>query len=715
MQRTALAATLVIGCLLASARGVAAEANPVAAHTADGEPIARIVLRLRTPAAIDPAALPQAQSLRPVDERLQAVAGRTGVSLRFAYSLTSEIHVARLLLTERGAGLAATLAALRSDPAVEYADPDRRRYIHAGSGPVTPNDPLFEATAGSATGQWYLGAPSATPSGLSLAAVNAVGAWGTVTGSSGIVIADLDTGVRFDHPDLGRAAAGGKLLPGYDFIGADGGAGGTSFVTANDGDGRDADPSDPGDWVTSGDLTNPFLTSCSAGNSSWHGTRTAGILGARTNNALGIAGITWNSWILPVRVLGKCGGYDSDILAAMLWAAGIPVSGVPSNPYPARVLNMSFGSVGACSAGSGGYQDVIRQLGARGAVVVVSAGNDGGPVDSPANCPGAIAVTGVRHVGTKVGYANVGPQVALAAPAGNCVNTSGACLFSIDTTTNVGATTPGANGYTNQSNSNIGTSFSAPIVAGIAALMLSANANLTSQQLRSRLTASARPFPVVATDNTGAPLPMCAVPTAGATEAFECNCTTTTCGAGLADADAAVAAALRPIAAIRVPLATAPGQSLALDAGGSAAACNHSIASYAWSILPDSTAPGTHALTSLTGPTTTLDAPTSGTISVALTVTDEAGRTDVATVAVTSALASTSAPVSAGTRACPTAIPPPVAPPPPAPAATGGGGGGGGGLLDPALLGVLALVRGVARRRQRQRQREHSAARAASG
>ncbi len=699
MHRTVFAATLLLGCVLATARAGAGEANPLGARAPRPEPVARILFRLRAPAAVEPSALAPGESLRPVAERLREVGGRTGVSLRLAYSLTGDIHVARLLVTEQGAELAATLAALRADPAIEYADPDTRRHPH--SGPVTPNDPLFAPTAGGATGQWYLGAPTTTPSGVSLAAVNAVGAWSTATGSSGIVIADLDTGVRFEHPDLGRAEAGGKLLPGYDFIGADGGAGGTTFVTANDGDGRDADASDPGDWVTSGDLTNSFLTNCSAGNSSWHGTRTAGILGARTNNGLGIAGIAWDSWILPARVLGKCGGYDSDILAAMLWSAGIAVGGLPANPYPARVLNMSFGSAGACSAGSGGYQDVIRQLAARGAVVIVSAGNEGGPVDSPANCPGAIAVTGVRHIGTKVGYANLGPEVALAAPAGNCVNAGGACLFSIDTTTNLGTTSPGTSSYTDQFNINIGTSFSAPIVAGIAALMLSTNANLNAAQLKSRLAASARAFPVVATDDTGAPLPMCVVPTAGATEAFECNCTRATCGAGLADAQAAVAEAQRPIAAVAVPLATQPGQSLALDAGGSAAACSHTIASYAWAILPGSTAPGTPALTSLTGPSTSLDAPTSGTVGVQLTVTDEDGRIDVATVEVTSTQASTAAPASAGTHACPVAIPPPVATTPtPAPAA---GGGGGGGSLDPSLLAMLAVLLSTLRRRRRER------------
>ena len=383
-------------------------------------------------------------------------------SLRFARSVTAEIHVATLLVAVDGERLAATLAALRADPAVEYADADQRRRAHAAG----PDDPLFGPTPGVATGQWYLGPPQPTAEGMSVAAVNAVGAWDTTHGSSGIVIADLDTGVRFDHPDLLRAGSGGKLLPGYDFVGPDGGAGGQGgcgcrFLSANDGDGWDPDPSDPGDWVSSADLSHSVFSDCTAENSSWHGTRTAGILGALTNNGIGIAGLAWNAWVLPVRVLGKCGGYDSDIIAGMLWAAGIAVDGAPANPYPARIINMSLGSPGTCGAEAGGYQDVIAQLQARGVVVVISAGNEGGPVDEPADCAGAIAVTGVRHVGTKVGFANVGAEVALAAPAGNCVNTGTPCLFSIDTTTNLGTTVPGANSYTDETNFNVGTSFSA--------------------------------------------------------------------------------------------------------------------------------------------------------------------------------------------------------------------------------------------------------------
>jgi hypothetical protein len=102
------------------------------------------------------------------------------------------------------------------------------------------------------------------------------------------------------------------LLTGYDFI--------TDATVANDGSGRDADPSDPGDWINSTDTGTSQFKTCNVQISSWHGTRTAGILGALTNNSRGVAGMTWQAKILPVRVLGKCGGFDSDIIAGLVWA-----------------------------------------------------------------------------------------------------------------------------------------------------------------------------------------------------------------------------------------------------------------------------------------------------------------------------------------------------------------------------------------------------------
>jgi hypothetical protein len=251
--------------------------------------------------------------------------------------------------------------------------------------------------------------------------------------------------------------------------------------------------------------------------------------------------------------LGKCGGFDSDIIAGMRWAAGLPVAGVPVNPTPARVLNLSLGGDGACDAA---YSDALAEITARGAVVVAAAGNSAGhAVSAPANCPGVIAVGGLRHVGTKVGFSDLGPEVALSAPAGNCVDVGlgEPCRYPILTTSNAGATMPLADGaggsiYTDSFNASVGTSFAAPLVAGTAAMMLSAQPALTPSAVRTLLQDTARPFPTQGGDNgDGTPVPQCMAPQFnGSTpvDQLQCYCTTATCGAGMLDAGAAVAAAL---------------------------------------------------------------------------------------------------------------------------------------------------------------------------
>jgi serine protease len=292
-------------------------------------------------------------------------------------------------------------------------------------------------------------------------------------------------------------------------------------------------------------------------------------------------------------------------------------------------------------------------------LVVVSAGNEGGPVDAPANCAGVAGVAGLRHAGTKVGYSSLGPEIALSAPAGNCVNTAAGstCLYPITSTTNQGTTTPGANGYTDQlSDPNLGTSFSAPLVSGIAGLMLAVNGNLTSAQLIARLKEGSQRFPQTS-PGTVPPPPMCHVPTGPSdVQASECICTLNgqTCGAGMASASGALNAALRPVAAVKVPASIAPAMNVTLDASGSGAACSHTIASYQWA----SSDPA-HPVTNSTGPSTTVTAPASGTFTVTLTVTDDAGKQDLATVTVGSTAATSSAPATAGTNACLTAIPVP--------------------------------------------------------
>ncbi len=700
---------MVISLLAAAGAAGAAEFNPVRVPPIQiGPEAGRIIVGFRATAAnaltTTISSRTQVQSVRVVQARtgpqdVAALAQRTGLVMAKSRQLTPSMHVLILQKTLYGADALAALARLRADPAVRFASVDHRRYALAA-----PNDPLFPATSTASctpalgctpaqsydNGQWYMRAPPAvaTTADNDLAATDALDAWGITTGSTGVVIADVDTGVLFDHPDLGRAGAGGRLLPGYDFVGQDfdpvnGTALGT-YLIANDGDGWDPDPSDPGDWVSASDFTikdsqgNDLFPAAQCGqpgatagtylptDSSWHGTRVSGVLGALTNNAAGIAGMTWGPWLLPVRALGKCGGYDSDIIAGIQWAAGLPVSGLPTNPYPATIINLSLGgsaatgcnnsatSANTCCPAS--YQSALASVTAAGALIVASAGNGGNPgstapVDAPANCsvvvPGVIAVAGLRNVGTKVGYSSSGPEVTVSAPAGNCVQNSGACLRSIDTTANDGLTVPGNNIYTDQNNPNLGTSFSAPIVAGIAGLMRSVNANLTPAELAARIAASATPFPA----NT-ANLPVC--PASDAVTG-ECACPPSgQCGTGMVNALAAVDSALRPIAAVSLPATVATGQNASFDASGSAASCGRTLAAYQWTasaglqIVSGATAAQVTVIPGAAGGTLTL------------TVTDSSGATDTATINVPANGAPTApgVPSSAGTgaTACPAAI-----------------------------------------------------------
>ena len=613
-------AVLVLGTLCAPG-AFAAETNPARTRPRAEQQVTaqRIIVKFREGSGVSTRATTSRESAASASvdtARITSLASRARVTVKGSRALSSSMHVMQIEPFTGNETTAETLARLNADSEIEYAVLDRRVYAHA----TTSNDPL-------AAGQWYLA--STQPS-----AINAQGAWDITKGSNGVVVAVVDTGVLFDHPDLGRANAFGKILPGYDFVSADSN---NVFTTANDGNARDADASDPGDF-------------CDGDSSSWHGTRVSGIIGAQTNNSTGVAGILWNGYVLPVRVLGRCGGFNSDVIAGMRWAAGLTVPGVPANPYPAQVINVSLGGEGACDSASA---NAIAEVTNAGVLVVVSAGNEGGPVDSPANCPGAMGILGLRAAGTKVGFSSLGPEIALGAPGGNCINTTGACLFSIDTTSNAGAAGPGANTYTDQNNFNVGTSFSSPIVSGVAGLMLSVNGNLKSSQLITRMKASALPFPTVNESGSPPTQGTCHTPSGAANDiqGEECVCTTAVCGAGMLNALGAVNQALRPIAAISAPRAVSAGQNVTLDATGSAAACNHTVSTYAWSVTA-----GTASLSSTNGTTTTLQAPASGTSVVRLVVTDEAGKTDTADIAITSTATSTTAPATAGTKACLTAL-----------------------------------------------------------
>jgi serine protease len=502
---------------------------------------ARVIVKLK---ADSPLLREQALSATAHEiSRAQALGQRLGLAMS-AGSTVSERSQVVFASGITSAELAQRLA-LEGD--VEYAVPDRRRHHF-----VAPNDPLYAdgvAGNGPAVGQWYLRAPT----GVVQSSINVEAAWSVTTGSPNVVVAVLDTGVRFDHPDLLAIAAGGNLLPGYDMI--------SDVAVANDGNGRDPDPSDPGDWLTQAEISTrggPFYQcSTTPEDSSWHGTQTAGLIAALTNNGIGMASVGRNVRVLPVRVLGKCGGFDSDIIAGMRWAAGMTVPGVPANPNRAQVINMSLGGDGACTAA---YQDAVTAINAAGTVIVASAGNSAGhAVGVPANCDGVIAVAGLRHVGTKVGFSDLGPEIAISAPGGNCVNiTAGsACLYPILTTSNSGATSPVSPIYTDSFNASLGTSFSAPLVAGTVALMLSAQPSMTPAQVRLTLEATARPFPTTGGDNgDGTAVLQCTPPQYDAlgnpVDQLQCYCTIDTCGAGMLDAGAAVLGANNGIAAAGV-------------------------------------------------------------------------------------------------------------------------------------------------------------------
>jgi serine protease len=583
---------------------------------------ARVIVKYKADGSLSREAIASARgatsaALNP--QHASRLSQRLGLGLKDGRVLMPRVQV----LHAKGLSSSELAARLAADPDVEYAEPDLKARIAAA-----PNDPRYasgQATLTPYVGQWYLRAPgeaaltgtlvgsnwqySQEGSRTVLSAINAEGAWAVATGA-GVVVAVLDTGVRLDHPDLSA-----KLLPGYDFVDEDSPG---DYTTANDGNGRDNDPSDPGDWTNAGECSSTDPGS----SSSWHGTQVSGLIAATADNAAGIAGAARGARILPVRVLGRCGGYQSDIVAGMRWAAGLAVSGVPANANPAKVVNLSLGSSGSCSAT---YQSAVTELKNAGVAVVAAAGNEEGVATiQPANCSGAIGVAGIRHIGTKVGYSNVGPTLTVAAPAGNCVlvGDTDPCIYTLATTTNLGTTNPGSNDYSDSYNPTLGTSFATPLVAATVGMMVSANPNLTVTQIQTLLRSTARAFP---TSGSDANVPVCHAPNTS-TQA-ECYCTSSTCGAGMLDAAAAVQAAAAGVAPVvnisSTPASPGVGGTIGLDGSGSTVASGRTVASYFWSV----TSGGNVASLSsgATSATATLAAAAAGTVTVQLTVTDSAG------------------------------------------------------------------------------------------
>lgn len=513
--------------------------------------------------------------------RLAALAN---VPLALDRKLSGRAHLVRLNAPVTSSEALAIAARLRQSGEVMNAEPDL--MMQADS--VLPNDPGYSASPG----QWHYMAPA----GNNLGGADLPGSWDLTLGSETIDVAVLDTGYR-PHADLQT------MLPGYDFI--------SYAATANDGDGRDADASDPGDFVAAGECAR----GSAASHSSWHGTHIMGTIAALMNNGLYGTGIAPHVRILPVRVLGKCGGYTSDIADGLRWAAGIDVPNAPHNAYPARIINLSLGSSGTCSDA---FQRAIDDVNALGAMVVISSGNGASnAVNQPANCRGALAITAHAVDGDNAEYANIGPEVLVSAPGGGCgtlaadcysvYSSNGSAVYSLG---NAGTTTPGMD----TGALKIGTSMAAPHVVGTIALMLSMNASLNRADIISILRASARPPPLSSA---------CAlVANAGL------------CGTGLLDALAALNAlnARGPVIQMETDSQVVAPSANVLLRGSVRAVDGHPIVSYRWRAAASN--PGSVSLLNADQPVASFTAPALGRYVFTLEAIDSAGAVATASASV---------------------------------------------------------------------------------
>lgn len=407
--------------------------------------------------------------------QLGQLAKAAGVKLARLREMSGDARVLTLPKDMDPATVEAIAERISRLPGVEYAEPDR---IYRPAAVIPAAAPELAATDPRYAEQWHY---FEATGGIDLPT-----AWDMSTGDPSIHVAVIDTGILGNHEDLA-----GQWEGGYDFI--------SRAANARDGNGRDSDPTDQGDWSA-------------AYSSSWHGSHVAGTIAAATNNGKGVAGIAYGSKVVPVRVLGKSGGTTSDIIDAMRWSAGITVRGVPANAYPAEVLSMSLGGSGKCTTA---WKNAIKDIRAKGSVIVAAAGNSqqDASKSSPGNCDGVITVAATDRSGDLAWYSNYGSKVEISAPGGD---TSGTAENGILSTLNTGTKQAESDSYAFYQ----GTSMATPHVSGVVALMLSVNPDLTPDEVSDILQTSARPFAEGTT---------CA--TAGK------------CGAGILDAGAAVEAA----------------------------------------------------------------------------------------------------------------------------------------------------------------------------
>ncbi|MEQ9619067.1 MAG: S8 family serine peptidase, partial [Deltaproteobacteria bacterium] len=252
--------------------------------------------------------------------------------------------------------------------------------------------------------------------------IDAPQAWNTHVGGSNAVIAVLDTGVESTHEDIT-----GKLLQGCNVLGG--------FTDQN--------------------------CSLDVSDNNGHGTGVAGTAALKTNNSIGAAGVCWNCLILPVKVLNDGGtGTLSDAIEGILFARAYALG----NPGKRVVINMSFGRECNSTGITQAEQDVIDLAWNSGLLPVAAAGNDGNSLlQCPASANHVIAVSATTNSDQLAGFSSYGSFIDLAAPGVGIVNAFGT------------SDQPGSF-YTSWS----GTSFSSPIVSGIAGLVWSVDPSLTN-------------------------------------------------------------------------------------------------------------------------------------------------------------------------------------------------------------------------------------------
>lgn len=562
-----------LGGALACALGLALSAAGAWAQGADAAPAERLALGLivklkdkqvasvvRLPASVRPSDTAQAQRLR-----MAAATNRKRVSFLVQKPTAYGAHVIHQGHYTTVAEAEAEAAKLRLDPDVAWVVVNQMERPAAGvTYPSSAN-----GLAAYLSHKWL---HRRDTDGTGVDPVQGVGpgvagfrtAWKRLNDESSslnlspVVVAVLDTG-KLSHPDIN-----GRLLQGYDFVSE------TQF--ARDGNGLDADPTDEGDYLLQSEINaNPTLygSNCKAHNSSWHGTSVLSMLTPLADSTfMGPGALSMLpesvAKVLPVRIGGTCGALVSDIIEGMLWAAGVDYQGAPArNPNPARVINLSFGGQGSCDSSDSRdvlYRQTIATLRTKGALVVASAGNGDDSLNPlglvgatrPASCPGVMAVTSLRYDGSKASYANTVDgsltrraqgYYGLAVAGGDIITSNSA--QSLNLLTNIGDTTADpsiANGFKLENDVcanggctvTEGTSFAAPQVAAVAALVLSVAPSLTTAQLTDLLLDTASVHSSVG-------LPLC---TAYAPSVPNCSCTDTTCGKGVIDADLALAAAI---------------------------------------------------------------------------------------------------------------------------------------------------------------------------